>query len=138
MPLKRSATMRDLGTYIGFSRKRSNSSEAEASGGSHSESSSVETGLGSPADTPTNTGSSHSFTCTRMAKRLRIHAEGLQQPSTLVPVEKEPPEVKFRCLGCKRTSMKDGFYMYLDQCFCSEQCRSEAITLDEIELLTLS
>mmetsp|Transcript_13916 Transcript_13916/g.21027 ORF Transcript_13916/g.21027 Transcript_13916/m.21027 type:complete len:114 (-) Transcript_13916:511-852(-) len=39
------------------------------------------------------------------------------------------------CALCKRTKLTFGFFMYLDQCFCSETCRSEAITLDEMRFL---
>mmetsp|Transcript_2188 Transcript_2188/g.3106 ORF Transcript_2188/g.3106 Transcript_2188/m.3106 type:complete len:219 (+) Transcript_2188:144-800(+) len=42
------------------------------------------------------------------------------------------------CVMCKRASTYKGMFMYLDQVFCSEQCRSEAIAIDEIDILKLS
>mmetsp|Transcript_22247 Transcript_22247/g.31076 ORF Transcript_22247/g.31076 Transcript_22247/m.31076 type:complete len:153 (+) Transcript_22247:469-927(+) len=36
----------------------------------------------------------------------------------------------FRCATCKRSSVKDGIFMYQDAGFCSDTCRSEAITVD--------
>ncbi|GAB5360713.1 hypothetical protein AAMO2058_000650900 [Amorphochlora amoebiformis] len=55
------------------------------------------------------------------------------------PIEEEKSqEPVFTCAGCQGEQLEMGFYMYLDQCFCSEECRSEAITMDEIRFLRLA
>mmetsp|Transcript_30417 Transcript_30417/g.74034 ORF Transcript_30417/g.74034 Transcript_30417/m.74034 type:complete len:127 (-) Transcript_30417:401-781(-) len=41
------------------------------------------------------------------------------------------------CASCRRASLNAGMYMYRDQAFCSEECRSEAIAIDEIDSLKL-
>mmetsp|Transcript_25920 Transcript_25920/g.41733 ORF Transcript_25920/g.41733 Transcript_25920/m.41733 type:complete len:132 (-) Transcript_25920:667-1062(-) len=44
----------------------------------------------------------------------------------------------YKCAGCKQRRLTSGFFMYLDRCFCSEGCRNEAITMDEIQFLQLT
>mmetsp|Transcript_6419 Transcript_6419/g.8830 ORF Transcript_6419/g.8830 Transcript_6419/m.8830 type:complete len:119 (+) Transcript_6419:173-529(+) len=68
---------------------------------------------------------SQSFTSVRLLKRARrTHNEN---------------EEKFKkCDGCQKEKLVLGFFMYLDRCFCSEQCRLEAITVDEIQCLRVS
>ncbi|GAB5367817.1 hypothetical protein AAMO2058_001264200 [Amorphochlora amoebiformis] len=41
------------------------------------------------------------------------------------------------CTTCSKTAMDTGIFMYRDQGFCSDTCRSEAITLDYLGALTV-
>jgi len=62
-------------------------------------------------------------------KRMRTCATELPMP--------RKGQGRFRCTGCKEDKLFKGMFMYLDDIFCSEACRNEAIALDEMGMLRL-
>mmetsp|Transcript_1967 Transcript_1967/g.3597 ORF Transcript_1967/g.3597 Transcript_1967/m.3597 type:complete len:150 (+) Transcript_1967:242-691(+) len=149
MPLKRSQRSRNLSLHQFETQRKRQSSENLASSVYSSTASlrpSYSEGVLS-GEQKSGASLPNHMVSPRLSKRLRTSLAGLG----VVRDRESRPSVDcgssaasatsatvLCCEICKQTALNFGMYMYLDQVYCSEGCRSEAIAIDEIGTLRLS